>query len=90
MWQGRSQWSSGQEVPSPLPIPPSVSPTKIEAFVLVFRVEEDTLGVRVDVSACCYEHCCDVSLASLNSDVQRRLPCEQSQHERSEAWDNLS
>lgn len=61
---------------SPFSSPPTlaVSPTEIEAFVLVFGVEEDTLGMRVDVSARCYEHRCDVSLAPLDGDVQRRLP----------------
>lgn len=45
--------------------------------MLVFGVEEDPLGMSVDVSTRCYKHCCDVSLAPLDGDVQRCLPCKQ-------------
>jgi hypothetical protein len=44
--------------------------------MLVFGVEEDPLGVSIDVSTRCYKHCCDVSLAPLDGDVQRCLPCK--------------
>lgn len=82
--------------PSPQPSlqPPGPSharlPTKIEAFVLVFGVEEDPLGVRIDISTCCYEHCCDVSLAPLDGDVQCRLPCKQNRHGAQEPGTTLS
>lgn len=43
--------------------------------MLVLGVEEDPLGVGIDVCSRRDEQCCDVSLPPLDGDVQRRLPC---------------
>lgn len=51
------------------------APTKVEAFVLVLGVEEDSLGVGIDVGPGGDEHSRDVSLAPLDGDVESRLPC---------------
>lgn len=45
--------------------------------MLVLGVEEDPLGVGVDVGAGRDEQRCDVSLPPLDGDIQRRLPCAQ-------------
>lgn len=65
--------------PSPLlPVPAGgAAPTEVEAFVLVLGVEEEPLGVGVDVGAGRDEHRSDVALPPLDGDVQRRLPCGQ-------------
>lgn len=45
--------------------------------MLVFGVEEDPLGVGVDIGAGRDEQRCDVSLPPLDGDIQRRLACGQ-------------
>lgn len=57
------------------PSPGGGAPTEVEAFVLVLGVEEDPLGVGVDVGPGRDEHRSDISLSPLDGDVQRRLPC---------------
>lgn len=73
---GRSPASPSAPL-APRPQPGAPAPTEVEAFVLVLGVEEDALGVGVDVGAGLDEHRGDVSLPPLDGDVQRRLPCGQ-------------
>lgn len=63
-----------------------MTPTEVEAFVLVLGVEEDPLGVGVDVGASCDEQRGDVALSPLDSDVQCRLPCGQGGVSAGAAW----
>jgi hypothetical protein len=68
--------------PAPQPGPPPTArgpeaPTEIEALVLVLGVEENALGVGVDVGARGDKLRGDVSLAPLDGNVQRSLPCGQ-------------
>ena len=71
---GRSPASPSAPL-APGPQPGAAAPTEVEAFVLVLGVEEDALGVGVDVGAGRDEQRGDVSLPPLDGDVQRRLPC---------------
>lgn len=57
------------------PNPGGGAPTEVEAFVLVLGVEEDPLGVGVDVRPSRDERRGDISLPPLDGDVERRLPC---------------
>ena len=57
------------------PNPGGGAPTEVEAFVLVLGVEEDPLGVGIDVRPSRDEHRGDISLPPLDGDVERRLPC---------------
>ena len=64
--------------PGPQTLDPNLgggAPTEVEAFVLVLGVEEDPLGVGVDVRPSRDEHRGDISLPPLDGDVERRLPC---------------
>lgn len=74
-------------LPAHGPQPPpwaEAAPTEVEAFVLVLGVEEDPLGVGVDVGARVDEQGGDVSLPPLDGDVQCRLPCEPSKPSKGE------
>ena len=57
------------------PNPGGGAPTEVEAFVLVLGVEEDPLGVGIDVRPSRDERRGDISLPPLDGDVERRLPC---------------